>query len=322
MPKLFLTYDNLAKQDGIGAQLQRIFGIYSLSRKFRIKYIHSPIIGTLEELAHNVPSEASMKNLLDEVNARFNFPSSKLTREIEVEKVHNLTTRILFKFILKSAFGKKNILLKVCLPFGIIDKHPDWYKYSGVEIRSNEPTEKATRKYKMVVHVRYGYKPIVGSNTASSPRFLPLTYYPDAVREILKQEKLPLDSEILVHTDIPRESGKWKPFQESKISELSSIGYEIKESLLDFEGIDLKNEYFAGFPNLSVKHCAPLLETLNDMIAADVLLMSRSSFSYIAGIVNRNSVYIPRSHGHGKMSRWKWDFKKSNSPKIELLSGI
>jgi hypothetical protein len=322
MPKLFLTYDNLAKQDGIGAQLQRIFGIYSLSRKFRIKYIHSPIIGTLEELAHNVTSEASMKNLLDEVNARYYFPSSELPRDIEIETIHNLSTRMLFKFIFKSGFGKNNILLKVCLPFGIMDKHPDWYKYSGAKIRSYEPTENAAKKYKMVVHVRYGYKPIVGSNSGSSPRFLPLTYYPDAVREILKQEKLPLNSEILVHTDIPRENGKWKPFQESKIFELSSIGYEIKESSLEFEGIDLKNEFFSDFPNLSVKHCAPLLETLNDMITADVLLMSRSSFSYIAGIVSQNSVYIPRSHGHGKMSRWKWDFKKSNSPKIELLSGI
>lgn len=322
MPKLFLTYDNLAKQDGIGAQLQRIFGIYSLSRKFRIRYIHSPITGTLEELAHNVSSEASLKNLLDEVNANFNFPSSVLTSDIQIVKVHNLTTQILFKFIFKSIFGKKDILLKVCLPFGMIDKHPDWYEYSGAEIRSSELIEKAARNYKMVVHVRYGYKPIVGSNTASSPRFLPLTYYPEAIREILRQEKLPLNSEILVHTDIPRESGKWKPFQESKLSELSSIGYEIKDSLLEFEGADLKNEYFSDYPNLSVKHCAPLLETLNDMIAADILLMSRSSFSYIAGIVNRNAVYIPRSHGHGKMSRWKWVFKKNNSPKIELLSGI
>jgi hypothetical protein len=287
-----------------------------------MRYIHSPVIGTLEELAHNVTSEASMQELLDDVNDRYTLPSSELPKEVEIQKIHNLTLPILFSYKLKSVFGKRDILLSICLPFGIIDKHPDWYKYAGSKIRANTQSRKVPKKYRMVVHVRYGYKPIAGSNSGSSPRFLPLTYYPDAVKEILKQQKLPLDTEILVHTDIPNESGKWKPFQESKISELAAIGYEINESSLDFEGIDLKSEYFSDFPNLSVKHCAPLLETLDDMIAADVFLMSRSSFSYIAGIVNQNDVYMPRSHGHGKMSRWKWDFKKGSSPKVELLSGI
>lgn len=322
MPKLYLTYNNLVKQDGIGAQLQRIFGIYSLSRKFRIGYIHSPIIGTVEELAHNLNSEASMQNLLDQVNSRFNFSSSNLKEELNIQTVHNLTLRILFEYFLKSVFGKKSILLRICLPFGILDNHPNWYKYAATEIRSKTKNDKVPERYEIVIHVRYGYKPIAETNSASSPRFLPLTYYPAAIKEILKREKMSLNSEILVHTDIPKESGKWKPFQESKISELKSIGYEFKESSLDFNGIDLKNEYFSEFSNLSVKHCAPLLDTLDDMIAANILLMSRSSFSYIAGILNRNIVYIPRSHGHGKMSRWKWDFKDKKSPQFELLSGI
>src|ERR1700737_2028415 len=41
--KLILTYDNRAKTDGVGAQLQRIYGIYSISRLLGARYLHSPL---------------------------------------------------------------------------------------------------------------------------------------------------------------------------------------------------------------------------------------------------------------------------------------
>jgi hypothetical protein len=203
-----------------------------------------------------------------------------------------------------------------------MDKHPNWYEYAGTYLRHKLLMERKKTDKKVVVHVRYGYKPIVGGNQSSAPRFLPLTYYSDALKNILKKEALSNEAQILVHTDIPSMSGTWKPFQQSKLSELSAIGYDIQGDELNFEGLNLRTDYFSEFPNVEVKYCAPILETLSDLITADTLLMSRSSFSYIAGIINDNSVYIPRSHGHAKLKRWKWDYKKRKAPQIELLSGI
>jgi len=319
---LTLTYDNLAKQDGIGAQLQRIFGIYSISKKFHLGYLHSPIIETAEELAHNVSSDQELKKLLEQINTTFNFPSHSSVNFDEEIFIHNLNVKILFEVYLRSLITKRNILLRVCLPFGVIDKHPNWYEYAGSYLRSTLPITRPQKLKQVVVHVRHGYKPIVGKNDSSAPRFLPLTYYSDALKNILKMQNLDINNEIVVHTDIPDKSGHWKPFQDSKLSELASIGYQIDKNTLAFKGIDLRNNYFSDFPNLTVKYCAPILETLYDMMNADVLLMSRSSFSYISGIVNEKSVYIPRSHGHAKMSRWKWDYSKRKSPTLELLSGI
>ena len=37
------TYENSKKQDGVGAQVQRIFAIYTLFNFFQLGYIHSPI---------------------------------------------------------------------------------------------------------------------------------------------------------------------------------------------------------------------------------------------------------------------------------------
>ncbi|CAB4757540.1 unannotated protein [freshwater metagenome] len=91
---------------------------------------------------------------------------------------------------------------------------------------------------------------------------------------------------------------------------------------MSFERIDLKNTYFSAFPKTEVKYCAPILETLNDLINSDMLMTSRSSFSYIAGAIYSKLVYIPRLHVHAKLKRWKWDYSKRDLPNSELLSGI
>lgn len=41
--KLVLTYDNSVMTDGVGAQLQRIYGIYAISRLLGATYLHSPL---------------------------------------------------------------------------------------------------------------------------------------------------------------------------------------------------------------------------------------------------------------------------------------
>src|SRR5207249_92477 len=37
-----VTYDN-SSTDGVGSQLQRIYGLYALSRALHVKYVHTPL---------------------------------------------------------------------------------------------------------------------------------------------------------------------------------------------------------------------------------------------------------------------------------------
>lgn len=322
LTKLFLTYDNQAKQDGVGAQLQRVFGLYAISKKWRLGYVHSNLTGTVEELSHNLDSNDKLNELLDLVNSKFQFPSNTMPLDYKEIRVHNLSLRFLLRIYLRTVFSRETILLKVCLPYGLIEKYPDWYDFAGEEIRIQKSLNKNSMKDRVVIHIRHGYKPIPGKNGASTPRFLPLEYYPLALSNLFKNEQLDKRTEVLIHTDLPESDGKWKPYQESKISELEEIGYEFSNQELEYKTVDLKTLYFADYPNLTVKYCAPILEALEDMYTAKHLIMSRSSFSYIAGIINPGNVYIPRQHGHVKLTRWFWDFEKDEVPSIELLSGI
>src|SRR5260370_39042817 len=60
--KLVLTYDNTRRTDGIGAQLQRIYGIYSISRLVGASYLHTPLARVdyqgLSALENNVTDPA------------------------------------------------------------------------------------------------------------------------------------------------------------------------------------------------------------------------------------------------------------------------
>ena len=322
MKRVYLTYDNLAKQDGAGAQLQRIFGIFAVAKKLRLQYLHSDLVATAEELSHNLNSDKELGKLLQVVNEAFNLPSDILPANYREIRVHNMTPRKLLKLVLSAYLKRENILVRICLPFGLIEKYPDWYELAGDEIRKLKPEITSSPKNQVVVHVRYGYKPIEGKNIASAPRFLPLAYYPLALAQLFAKENLDPSTRVVVHTDIPKSSGSWAPYQDTKIAELESIGYEFAGNRLQYETVDLKADYFSDYANLTVKYSEPILETLEEMYTSKYLLMSRSSFSYIAGIINPNKVYIPRQHGHVKLNRWSWDFSEDETPKIELLSGI
>jgi len=321
MMKVYLTYDNLAKQDGIGAQLQRILAIYSISKRFKLKYYHSDIIGTIEERAHSAKNPEELITLMNSVNSKFQLPTQNLPKKYVEVKLYNPGLKDFSRVVFRSILSKEAVLIKICLPFSIIEKYPDWYDEAGREIRRNPNHCDSKMRDQVTVHIRYGYKPIVGTNHASTPRFLPLEYYPAALKEILRIQNLEFNTPIVVQTDIPEKSGTWKPFQKERLLELQAIGYRSHENQFDFQTIDL-DQYFKEFSNVTIKYCDNFIDALDEMSTSKYLLMSRSSFSYIAGILNPYNVYIPKLHNHAKLKRWFWDFPSGGELQFELLSGI
>ena len=148
-----------------------------------------------------------MIEFLGQVNDYFGLPSVILPSKFRDIKVHNMTVKKLAKIVIGAYLRQENILVRICLPFGILEKYPDWYEYAGKEIRRLKPQIESKPKNQIVVHIRYGYKPITGANKGSAPRFLPLSYYPLALSELLKVENLDPSIPILIQTDIPKESG-------------------------------------------------------------------------------------------------------------------
>src|SRR6266478_5618288 len=74
-PNLAITYANDQLQDGAGAQLLRIYGIYALSRFLGVPYFHSPIDQIGYQGLQTLENNASVSDVVLQYNRIFHIPS-------------------------------------------------------------------------------------------------------------------------------------------------------------------------------------------------------------------------------------------------------
>ena len=78
-----LTYDNDKLKDGAGAQLQRVYGIYALSRYFHVPYVHTPLKEVGYQGLAALEKNAVSSHMTDRWNRVFTIPSDlKLPEDV------------------------------------------------------------------------------------------------------------------------------------------------------------------------------------------------------------------------------------------------
>ena len=303
---LYITYDNQELTDGLGAQALRIIGIYSIAQRYRIKYIHSPIRETIEEFAHGITDEDDLLKLIDRSNDFFYLPSDSYDSFFDLEfRIRNLSFRLLARMLLRYKFSRKSVLLRVCLPFGITDRNPDIYKYAIEHLRiRNSQLLTQHAELKMVLHFRMGYGQTTQVSSHVKPRFLPIEYYLSIIKVITEKGLNKGIDNLVIHTDLSNRRVLWMPSQK-RLQQNISFG----EDIFDGKVIVPKNDVYEMFKsveglNVSVEYCADFLETFIEMVNSDILIISRSAFSYLAALFNENLVIYPSNHGHSPLTNW------------------
>jgi hypothetical protein len=282
---LMIQYDNVSFTDGLGAQAIRIVGIYSIARKYRLRYIHSQIIiDHPEEFMGPNYSLESFEAELETIRELLTLPTYTIPKSKTNPLIVNwktITRRKLFKLILKSIFSRRGIILKLQLPQGITDYIPDVLRIGAEEIRRNFASrDKFSPTQKVVVHIRSGQHTVKTPIFNSRPQLTPY-YYKQALKKVDSHGK-----RIVLHTDFFPE--------DMKGSDLTFRQSVFKEFI---EGV-------ASSSNNSVFHYAPLSDVLYDMVTAEYLIMGNSALSYFAGVINPNTVVWPPIHVHARMNHW------------------
>lgn len=282
-----LTYDNESGIDGFGAQALRIAGIYSIAKAFRFHYIHNPIIDLpMEELSQH---PISRENYLDQVlflNEIVNFSSSIQShsyRKKEIIRIRSIWPKLLVRNVL--AFLKKGDCgnIEILQPQGITDRYPKLLEFAGKDIRKNvEAMQLFNPTNSVVVHIRAEHH---GPNKRRP--HLRQEYYAEALVMPKVQKALNTGAKLVIHTDFFEEDFT-KKYVEWRPNLFGSWFKEIQKSYSDVE----------------ILHYAPLNRVLTDMFNSRVLIMSRSSISYFAGIVNPKTVVWNPDHGHARLPRW------------------
>ena len=292
---LVLTYDNTKSTDGVGSQLQRIYGVYSISRLLGVPYHHTPLgrvdyqgLGALEANASNLAFHDQFNDtfqIKSDVASTDDFYSMEL-QDLSMEMLHRLIA-------LYDAHetGRRPILARLVLPYGIADRFPDCYE-ACKKISPFPSSVRKGRALRVALHVRRGEQLALGSK-----RMLPNLYFTNVAQNVARLlEELDFTYEIELHPEVASREFLVQPDHHGIFNRISSPAV-ISPSMSQLDD-------FSVLPNLVRCINERTIDCLAKLATADVLIMSWSSFSYVGAILNRNGIILYHPFWHAALSSW------------------
>jgi len=299
-PNMQLAYDNRNPIDGTGAQLQRILGIYCLSKFLKLDYVHKDIKDVSTHALDPFQDDSSRREFVLRVNKIFDLDSSKYAHTNTVF-MNKLKLRGLLLEALRNKITRKPVMLDIIEPFGIIDFLPRIYE--EIPVIDFGFDESVTAKFgQIAIHYRHGVGGFVNYHKQSISRQLQDSYYLDCI-ELLKLE-VNRGEKILLFTDAPLEALDFIPPPNQVRNWVGSPNFDGKKIRIN------KSEVGPIFQNSGLNiefiHGGDPLEALAIMANARILIIGRSSFSYVGGLLNKHGqVIYPRSFWHSPLRGWK-----------------
>ena len=306
-PKIVLTYSNSLKPDGVGAQLQRIFAIRSLADTLGLGYKHTSISSVAVHPLDPYQTIEEMKIFVSRLNQEFLIKDSGIdsTTELVDYEVRELSFSRLFLCILKSRIKKRQILIKCVEAYSIVERDPKIYSNlieflpNYIPLHANENANVKT----LAIHYRRGVGGLSVQSGEKISREISSSYFVSISKKILDQN-LGKSLRLVIYTDSPpndlifspppNQLNLWENSQRFSGGEMQVMGLNLEKI---FEDISSSVEVvYGGDP----------LEVIQALASADHLVLSRSSFGYVAGLMNnRGEIYFPSEFWHIPKRGWQ-----------------
>jgi hypothetical protein len=311
---VFLTYANDINPDGAGAQLHRMYGIYCLSRLLGTRYLHSPLHDVHYQGLDSFQSQEKDPTFVDRFNRAFAFPSDqpKTTAPTSItlpslpvggiERALGLRLRGRRKQlspIRYSKFGRmvaalsaanEETVIRIGTPHALMDRYASGYAMckSLSPFRNSAPNQ----VLRIALHVRRGELMFVNSE-----RLIDTRYYVEVAHKVasaLAREQLPFQLEL--HSEVLQKGVTVKPDDPAFKGRVADL-------------IELRPEQdpfgdFAVFPGLKRFINEPTMTCIERLATADILVTSKSSFSYLAAILNVSGVVLYHPFWHYPLHDW------------------
>jgi hypothetical protein len=309
-----VTYDQNAS-DGLGSQLQRIYGLYALARALDIKYVHTPLgrvnyQGLMPLLAGRTDPDFAAR-----CNSFFALPSDDFDLDgCERLLVPFPNEKRIEQYRRYAAAIGCPVLLRAHQPYGYTDPHPEAY----LAVRAVSPYRDFRREgpIRICIHVRRGDRVL-----SRDPRLLSNAYYLRACEAVVNAlQKQRVSFLVRVHTEAPSRSCTVYPG-------FSGMFVDIKEpSTLDSAAHSL--EEFKALPNLTMVLNVEPREALDDFATADVLILSCSCLGYVGGLLNPHGLVIaapdlpPPRDFHAALPDWLVADEQGNVDATQLAARV
>jgi hypothetical protein len=304
MGKVFLTYNNEEIQDGYFAQLQRIMAIRSIAKKYKFYYLHSEIINLIPTQLDTFQSELEIQKYLKGMNKKYSYESD--SHFSGIEKVIDLIAPTLGKLILLriiNMFSKNSLLVRITIPYRIIEKNPDSYKYS-IDLLNKKSDIYRVDKKLIVIHARRGVaiKHVVPGE--KSVRVLDDIYFLTKIKQIVRESKSIYNLDLIILTDAPENDVYYKPLDKDKKEWEQFDSYKGDSGIL-IQGhkFEIILEYFEG--NCKIIRGGDIDKAIDIIRTAGYFVMSRSSMSFVGALLNtEGKIYYPPNFWHKPLKKW------------------
>jgi len=305
--QLTLGYNNNFSIDGTGAQLQRIIGIACLAEFLGVKYVNNGIKNITIHPLDPFQKETEKNYYLENINSVF-VPANAVTA------VNNENTLIVSKLsiskllilIVISKMKKTELQIDLAEPYQIIDAYPKIYELAPALFSNFDKFrfEGKPNFIHIVIHYRWGVGGGAVYHEQKISRELPVNYYLEILEKITKSFQENVEYGITILTDAPLVPISYKPNLNQNFLWEGTPGFT--ENQLNIEGADF-SQFTVKYPGrVEILSGGDPFDAMKIMVNADILLLSRSSLSYVSGLLNKKAqIFYPPNFWHPKLSGWK-----------------
>lgn len=291
-PDFVLSNNTIRKIDGVGAQIQRLLGVYSLSKNLRIEFTQNPFLDISVHPLDPYQTQDQKIEFIQQLNHLFKLNHSSGCHGAKVIEIGALTPWKLLSIVIVNFLGKGSIQLNIVEPYPITDSYPDLL----TRMQENFPNwvrfaESLVSEFShpiISIHYRQG----VGGGAIypgqKVSRELPPSYFLMKLKSAygLKEFK----SSINLFTDAPVQDLTYSPSVDQNHHWEGTPGFS--NGVMKVKGNDLYSYFAKNNLQVEVHLGGNPLEAIAIMSKSDFLITSRSSLSYVAGLLNSNGTII------------------------------
>jgi hypothetical protein len=315
---LCIGYDTDKLRDGLGAQTLRQIGIFCIAREFKIGYSHKSIVSIDSNPGDGITNNQEMLSAIRNAEIYFglNKVSCSCVDHDRNYRFRNLPqSRIVLELLLiflsiVAFFGRKKYLILLPDPKEFLRDRGELlehYRHArSQKICKTVATANAKRSLKIAIHIHWAMFGSVNRKERFQDTYLTLDFF-DSILKIMTKvlNESNIEFEIEIYTAIPSKNLSWSPTRNLSNETLGAwqkTGMSDPDGNINLLGFDFVDRY-GGFGPVRSFHNLDMFQSWQNMSNADVLLINRSTFSYLAGLNCQNIVISP-TFQHPPLKNW------------------
>ena len=286
--------------DGLGAQLQRQVATFCLARYLKVNFLPSEIRSLDFNPGDGITDKETQDKLLALVNTKLNLDKlsnhdlGKITN-IKLVKAPTKLWKLKVWFAAMKVYkslSPTNLTFILDDPYLYVNQNVNLYKKSKYfDFKLDNPFSDISKNFNVAIHIPRAKV----SPTSLPERYQPTIWYVntlDRCLELIGMERKFVN--LYIHTDAPLGPTDWT---HSDKSSPESQEYWRRAGIVDENGRMKLNfedfrSSFSGFLSVEIIRDVSPIVAWENISHCDVFILGKSSFSFMAALLNRNGIKI------------------------------